>query len=81
MTVGRQAPARAEQRLDFIEHPLWRTYVFVYSEGEQLLARWLEQVPEAEQAARFARLLAETPTPSSIERELATELADELSRP
>lgn len=66
VTVGRQTPARAEQRLDFIEHPLWRTYVFVYREGEQLLAQWLEQVPEAERTARFGRLLAETLTPSSI---------------
>ena len=70
VTVGRQAPARAEQRLDFIEHPVWRTYVFVYSEGEQLLARWLEQVPEDQRAARFARLLAETHTPSSIGADL-----------
>jgi hypothetical protein len=71
VTVGRQTPARAEQRLDFIEHPLWRTYVFVYREGEQLLAQWLEQVPEAERTARFGRLLAETHTPSSIRAELA----------
>ena len=55
----RVAPARAEKRLEFIEHPLWRTYVFVYAEGEALLARWLEAVPEAERAARFGRLLRE----------------------
>jgi hypothetical protein len=59
------------QRLDFIEHPLWRTYIFVSSDGEQQLARWLEQVPEPEGAVRFARLLAETPTSSSIEVELS----------
>ncbi|HEX5591657.1 MAG TPA: hypothetical protein VFX65_15290, partial [Candidatus Limnocylindrales bacterium] len=75
VTVGRQAPARARQRLDFIEHPLWRTYVFVYREGEVLLARWLEAVPESERAARFARLLAEARSPSSIERELAAGLS------
>ena len=38
----------AEKRLEFIEHPLWRTYVFVYHEGEALLRRWLEAVPEAD---------------------------------
>ena len=36
--VGRFAPDVAAKRLEFIEHPLWRTYVFVYHEGEALLA-------------------------------------------
>ena len=40
--VGRFAPDVAAKRLEFIEHPLWRTYVFVYHEGEQLLERWLD---------------------------------------
>ena len=31
--VGRFAPLVAAKRLEFIEHPLWRTYVFVYHEG------------------------------------------------
>ncbi len=44
-TVGRYAPATAAKRLEFIEHPLWRTYVFVYAEGEALLARWVDAVP------------------------------------
>ena len=56
-------PERAAKRLEFITHPLWRTYVFVYFEGERLLRRWLELVPEAEQPARFRRLLAEQLTP------------------
>ena len=43
--VGRYAPTTAAKRLDFIEHPLWRTYVFVYAEGEALLARWVDAVP------------------------------------
>ena len=38
--------ARAEKRLEFIEHPLWRTYIFVYAEGEALLERWVDAVPE-----------------------------------
>ena len=64
--VGRYAPAAAAKRLEFIEHPLWRTYVFVYAEGEALLRRWLEAVPEAEQPARFGRLLHEQLTPASV---------------
>jgi hypothetical protein len=68
--VGRFSPAIAAKRLEFIEHPLWRTYVFVYSEGEALLRRWLEAVPEAEQPARFGRLLREQLTPPAIAAEL-----------
>jgi hypothetical protein len=64
-------PERAEKRLEFIEHPLWRTYVFVYSEGEAFLRRWLEAVPEAEQPARFRRLLVEQLTPTTIVAEVA----------
>ncbi len=56
----------AAKRLEFIEHPLWRTYVFVYAEGEALLARWLDAVPEAERAARFGRLLHEQLTPAAV---------------
>ncbi len=68
--VGRFAPATAAKRLEFIEHPLWRTYVFVYHEGEALLRRWLEAVPEANRAPRFGRLLREQLTPSAIAAEL-----------
>ena len=69
--VGRYAPEVAAKRLEFIEHPLWRTYVFVYSEGEALLRRWLELVPEGDRPARFARLLHEQQTPGSIAADVA----------
>ena len=69
--VGRRRPHLVEKRLEFIEHPLWRTYVFVYDEGEALLRRWLEAVPEAERPARFGRLLHEQLTPTAIAAELA----------
>lgn len=71
VTVGRRTPAEAGKLLDFIDHPLWRAYVFVYREGEDLLARWLELVPEVERAARFGRLLAEARSPSSVAAELS----------
>ena len=45
--------------------------MFVYSEGEALLRRWLEAVPAAEQPARFRRLLVEQLTPTTIVAELA----------
>jgi hypothetical protein len=68
--VGRYAPAVARKRLEVIEHPLWRTYVFVYHEGEALLRTWLEAVPEADRAARFGRLLREQLTPPAIAAEI-----------
>jgi hypothetical protein len=64
-------PERAEKRLEFIEHPLWRTYIFAYAEGEALLGRWLELVPEAERPGRFRRLLVEQLTPAKLAGDLA----------
>jgi hypothetical protein len=69
--VGRSEPSTVAKRLQFIEHPLWRTYVFVYSEGEALLRRWLDMVPARDRAARFGRLLREPLTPPAIEAEIA----------
>jgi hypothetical protein len=70
--VGRYAPAVAAKRLEFIEHPLWRTYVFAYHEGEGLLRSWLDAGPEGDRTARFGRLLREQLTPTAIEREIAS---------
>jgi hypothetical protein len=64
--VGGYAAASATKRLEFIEHPLWRTYVFVYAEGEALLRRWVDAVPPEEREARFGRLLREQVTPATI---------------
>ncbi len=64
--VGRFPRAVSEKRLEFIEHPLWRTYVFVYAEGEALLRRWLEGVTKDARPARFGRLLHEQLTPGAI---------------
>jgi hypothetical protein len=64
--VGRYSAAVAAKRLEFIEHPLWRTYVFVYAEGKALLERWVDAVPDSERPARFARLLHEQLTPATV---------------
>jgi hypothetical protein len=45
---------------------LWRTYVFVYAEGEALLRRWLDVVAPDDRKRRFGRLLHEQLTPASI---------------
>ncbi len=58
---------RAVKSLEFIEHPLWRTYVFCYAGGERLLSPWLEAAGDrTAQDARFFRLLTEQITPSGI---------------
>ena len=64
--VGRSTVEEAAKRLEFIEHPLWRLYVHVYPEGEALVGRWLDAVPEHERPARFGRLLREQLTPPAI---------------
>jgi hypothetical protein len=69
--VGGYAPSVAAKRLEFIEHPLWRTYVFVYNEGETLVRRWVEAAPAPERVARFGRLLHEQVTPGRLLAELA----------
>ncbi|HET7725738.1 MAG TPA: hypothetical protein VFK54_00290 [Candidatus Limnocylindrales bacterium] len=69
--VGRQSVEAATKRLEFIDHPLWRTYIFVYHEGEALLRRWVDLVPDGERVARFGRLLREPFTPPRIRAEIA----------
>ncbi len=65
-------PDRAERRLRFLEHPLWRTYVFSYAGGERLLAGWCDAAGSPEGArSRFLRLLTEQLTPSGIREDLA----------
>jgi hypothetical protein len=66
ITVGRIPPSAVEKRLEFIEHPLWRTYVFVYADGEALLRRWVDAVPSDDRPARFGRLLHEQLTPAAL---------------
>jgi hypothetical protein len=69
---GLTTPARADKSLEFIEHPLWRTYVFCYAGGEQLLTGWCRAAgDERAQRERFFRLLTEQLTPSGIAEEMA----------
>lgn len=73
--VGRRRPDEAAKQLEFIEDPIWRTYVFVYREGEQLLSRWLDAVPADDRPGRFRRLLAEAWTPSAVRAEISSSSA------
>ncbi len=65
------SPARAGKQVEFLQHPLWRTYVFSYAGGEALLGRWCDAAESPEAArARFFRLLTEQLTPSGIADDL-----------
>ena len=63
---------RAAKTLEFISHPLWRTYVFCYSGGERLLTDWCAAAGDLDaQRDRFFRLLTEQLTPSALRESLA----------
>jgi hypothetical protein len=65
-------PRQAEKSLDFITHPLWRTYVFCYSGGERLLTPWCQAAGDKDaQQKRYFRLLTEQLTPSTVAAEMA----------
>lgn len=69
---GLQTRERAEKSLEFISHPLWRTYVFCYAGGERLLGAWCAAAGGIDaQRQRFVRLLTEQLTPSGIAAEAA----------
>jgi hypothetical protein len=78
--VALLSPERVVKKLEFLEHPLWRTYAFVYGEGAALLDRWLAAVPADARAARYRRLLVEPLTPPRIEAELSDHRPGSMSR-
>lgn len=67
-----RTPEQSAKDVEFINHPLWRAYVFCYAGGEELLQRWCAAAgAPAAQRGRFLRLLTEQLTPSDIRAELA----------
>jgi hypothetical protein len=71
---------RAAKSLEFVDHPLWRTYVVVYDAGRALLDRWLEKAPPDGRTERFGRLLREQLTPTGVAAEMG-DLAPTAQRP
>lgn len=61
MRYGLRTEREARQSLRFISTPLWRTYIFTYFIGRDLLGRWLAQ---GDRTARFRQLLTEQVYPS-----------------
>jgi hypothetical protein len=77
--VAALTPERVAKKLEFLTHPLWRTYAFVYAEGAAVLDRWLAAVPAETRVARYRRLLVEPLTPPRILAEIASGTIPELS--
>jgi hypothetical protein len=69
---GLSSPREAQQTLRFIGNPLFRSYVFNYAVGEELLAPLLRGRRRRE---NFGRLLAEAFTPGGVRRWIAQEQA------
>lgn len=59
-TYGLVTPERAAKSFSFISHPLWRAYVFTYTQGYDLLAR------SADRPAAFRRALTGQVLPSTL---------------
>lgn len=72
MRYGLRNEEQARQSLRFIGDPLWRSYVFTYFYGEQLMREWISRGDPAE---RFGRLLREQLYPSLLERWVLEERA------
>jgi hypothetical protein len=68
--VGRYPETVAAKRLEFIEDPLSRLYVFAYEAGEALVTRWVERAEAPDRVGRFGRLLREQLTPGRLLAEL-----------
>lgn len=69
----REMGAMDDQSLDHLfrvlQHPLYRTYPFTYTEGAALIRRWLEVTG---QSAGFWRLLSEQLSPAQLLAEMAS---------
>ena len=62
MTWGLVTKPRAQQQLEFITDPVWRTYVSTYTQGVRLCRGFVKGDPK-----RFRRLLTEQLTPADLE--------------
>ncbi|HET8524560.1 MAG TPA: hypothetical protein VFL82_15090 [Thermomicrobiales bacterium] len=77
MRYGLRSEQEARHSLSFISNPLWRSYIFTYHAGRDLLGQWLDQgdADQRERQSRFRTLLTEQVTPSHVRKWIATETA------
>jgi hypothetical protein len=74
MRYGLRSEQEARHSLSFISNPLWRSYIFTYHAGRDLLGQWIDQgdADQRERQSRFRTLLTEQVTPSQVREWLAT---------
>jgi hypothetical protein len=66
MRYSLRSEDEARKNLSFITDPLWRTYIFCYHAGRDLLGEWLNGAPGDERKSRFRTLLTEQVYPSQV---------------
>ncbi len=59
----------ADEILELIEDPTYRTQILAGHEGERLLHRWFELGPASERVDRYGRFMREQVTPALLWRE------------
>jgi hypothetical protein len=58
---GLVSEKRAKHNVEFVTHPVWRSYITTYADGDELCRNWVDGDP-----ARFKRLLTEQLTPADL---------------
>lgn len=58
---GLVSPKRAAHNVQFVTHPVWRSYISTYTDGHALCRDWVAGDPK-----RFKRLLTEQLTPADL---------------
>ena len=61
MRWGLVSERRAQHNVEFINHPVWRSYVTTYADGYRVCAAWVDGDP-----ATFKRLLTEQLSPADL---------------
>ena len=62
ITYGLSSPERAAKRFEFFTNPLFRSYIFTYTHGYDLIAA----AADGDKAPLFRRLLTEQILPSQL---------------
>lgn len=60
---GLVSEKRAKHNVEFVTHPIWRSYITTYADGDELCRNWVDGDP-----ARFKRLLTEQLTPADLRK-------------
>lgn len=68
-TYALSTPERAAKSFSFLSHPLYRSYLFTYTEGYDLIAQATAATADGDKLPLFRRLLTEQILPSQLQRD------------